>query len=113
MLKKDKNKIFIIVLYFLSLLIFELIIGIVLFDGDTRKVVEGYYDFFAIISPSIKAGIYHFIFISCIAIYVKFSKKIDIEYKHIIYWLPLCTFIFALPISCLASTLVRIYLNIF
>lgn len=112
MLKKDKNKILIIVLYFLSLLIFELIIGIILFDGDTKKVVEGYYDFFDIIASSIKAGIYHFIFISCIAIYVKFSKKIDIEYKHIIYWFPLCTFIFSLPISCLASTIVRIYLNI-
>lgn len=113
MSKKDKNKILIIVfLYFLSLLIFELVIGIILFDGDTRKVVEAYYDFFDIIVSSIKAGIYHFIFISCIAIYVKFSKKIDIEYKHIIYWFPLCTFIFSLPISCLASTIVRIYLNI-
>ncbi len=113
MLKKDKNKILIIVLYFLSLLIFELIIWIILFDRDTRKVVEGYYDFFDIIASSIKAGIYHFIFISCIAIYVKFSKKIDIEYKHIIYWFPLCTFIFSLPISCLANTIVRIYLNIY
>jgi len=38
-LKIDKNKILIIVLYFLSLVIFELVIGIILFDGDTRKVV--------------------------------------------------------------------------
>ena len=51
MSKKDKNKILIIVfLYFLSLLIFELVIGIILFDGDTRKVVEAYYDFFDIIA---------------------------------------------------------------
>lgn len=96
--------------FFLSLLIFELVIGIVLFDGDTRKVVDGYYDFFAVFTSSIKAGVYHFIFISCIAIYVKFSPKIDIEYKHIIYWFPLFTFIFALPISCLASTIVRMYI---
>ncbi len=111
MLKKDKSKILIIVLYFLSLLIFELIIGIILFDGDTIKVVEGYYDFFDVIASSIKAGIYHFIFISCLAIYVKFSKKIDIEYKHIIYWFPLCTFLFSLPISCLASTIVSIFIH--
>lgn len=110
MSKKSKNKILIVFFYFLSLFIFELIIGIVLVDEDIKGVVEGHYDFFAVMAVSIKAGIYHFIFVSLVAICVKFNKKIDIEYKHIIYCFPLCTYIFSLPMSCLASTIVRILL---
>lgn len=107
MSKKDKNEILIVLLYFLSFLIFDVVIAIGQFDGDPRKIVEGHYDFFAVLASFANAGVYHFIFISCIAIYVKFSKKIDVEYKNIIRYFPLCTFILALPMSTPTVIMVR------
>lgn len=109
MSKQTKNKILIILFYLISLFLFEFIIGDCNFEKNAQECVSNGDSVFALFAPYGEAGFYHFIFISCIAIYVKFSKKIDIEYKHIIYWLPLCTFIFALPMSCLATYVVKAY----
>lgn len=112
MTKTEKNKISIVILYFLSFLIFDLVSEIIMFDGDLNQMIGGNYNFFKILGLYAKNGVYYFIFLSCIAIYVKFSKKINIEYKNIIRWLPLCTFILALPMCIPNAILVRIYLYI-
>ncbi len=109
----NKNKILIIFLYFFSLIIFDLISISILFDGNLIKMIGGNYNVFELLASFANAGVYHFIFISCIVIFVKFSKKINIEYKHMIYWFPLCTFILALPMSIPVAILIRIYLSIF
>lgn len=108
--KKTKNKMLIVFFYFLSLLIFELIIGIGKFDKNAASCVRDGNNFFALFAPFAEAGIYHFVVVSFLVIYTVFSKKIDSKYKEIIYWFPALTYIFSLPMSCLASTIVRILL---
>ena len=103
MSKQTKNKILIILFYLISLFLFEFIIGDCNFEKNAQECVSNGDSVFALFAPYGEAGFYHFIFISCIAIYVKFSKKIDIAYKHIIYWFPLITFIFSLPMGLLAA----------
>lgn len=103
MSKQTKNKILIILFYLISLFLFEFIIGDCNFEKNAEKCVTDGANFFALFAPYVEVGFYHFIFISCIVIYVKFSKKIDIEYKHIIYWFPLITFIFSLPMGLLSA----------
>lgn len=113
MCKKTKNKLIIIFLYFLSFLLFDLIFVIYKFDGNVGEIIGGNYDFFDLLASFADAGVYHFVFISFIAICVKFIKDLDIEYKHIFYWFPLCTFIFALPMIIPTAIVIRIYLYIF
>lgn len=113
MTKIEKNKILIVVLYFLSLLIFGFVSELILFNGDLSQMIGGNYNFFALLASYAKAGVYHFILVSFIATYVKFSKKINIEYKNIIRWFPLCTFVFALPMCIPNAIIVRIYLCLF
>ena len=100
---QTKNKILIILFYLISLFLFEFIIGDCNFEKNAQECVSNGDSVFALFALYGEAGFYHFIFISCIAIYVKFSKKIDIAYKHIIYWFPLITFIFSLPMGLLAA----------
>ncbi len=111
MSKIEKNKWLIIALYFLSLMLFELITVSCRFD--IRMVTEGYYDFFAVIGAFIEGGIYHFIFVSFLALYVKFSKRIKNEYKNLFYWFPLCTFIFTYPMFFPTATVIRVFNAIF
>lgn len=113
MTKTERNKILIVVLYFLSFLIFDLISEIIMFNGNLREMIGGNYNFFKLLAFYAKAGVYHFIFVSCIAIYTKFNKKINVEYKNIIRWFPLCTFILALPMLIPTSIVIRIFSYIF
>ena len=113
MTKTEKNKIIIIVLYFLSFLIFDLVSVGIMFDGNLSKMIGGNYNFFELLASFANAGVYHFIFVSFIAICTKFNKKINIEYKNIIRWFPLCTFIFALPMCIPTAFVVRSFLYIF
>ena len=107
MTKTEKNEIIIIVLYFLSFLIFDLVSVGIMFDGNLSKMIGGNYNFFELLASFANAGVYHFIFVSFIAICIKFNKKINIEYKNIIRWFPLCTFIFALPMCIPTAFVVR------
>lgn len=110
MTKKDKNEILIVFLYFLSFLIFDLVIVIWEFDGNVQEIVGGNCDVFTLLASFADAGVYHFIFITIIAVCVKISKKIDIEYKNIIRYFPLCTFILALPMSVPTAIIIRMYI---
>lgn len=78
MSKKLKIKLLLILLHGVSLIIFELII-----DSNERLWLMG--------------GPFHFIFCTMLAIYARFSKKIDKEYKGVIYSFPFLTYIFAAP----------------
>ncbi len=111
MSKIEKNKWLIIVLYFLSLMVFELITVSCRFD--IRMVTEGYYNFFSLIGAYFEGGIYHFLFVSCLALYAKYSKNIKKEYKNIFYWFPLCTFIFTWPMVIPTSAVIRVFNEIF
>lgn len=111
MSKKTKNKILIFLFYFLSFLLFELIIGVGKFDENARQCIEDGDNALALFAPFVESGSYHFIFICCIVIYVKFSKKISIDNKHLIYWFPLCTFLFTLPMI-IPTVIVARFLNI-
>lgn len=105
--KKTKNKMLIVFFYFLSLLIFELVIGIGNFDKNAAACVKDGNNFFALFAPFAEAGIYHFVVVSFFAIYTVFSKKIDSKYKEIIYWFPALTYIFSLPMGLVAAIVAR------
>ena len=98
MSKKNRNIILIILGFLLSLFLFQLIIGCYLretfYDSNDDMFVVAF-------SPIINAGIYHFIFISVMAILVRFTK-IDKTYKKILAYLPVYTVVLSLPMSALA-----------
>lgn len=102
MSKKIKNKICIIFLYFISLFLFEFFIGQCNFEKNAQECIENGYNFFSLFFPYFLAGFWHFVFVSCVALYVGFNKKIDNEYKHIIYLFLFFTYIFSLPMGYLA-----------
>ena len=99
MSKKTKNKLLIIILYIISLFLFEFFIGQCNFKKAEQECFENGYFFTYIFGPYIGAGVYHFIFISFIAICVALNKKIDTQYKHIVYWLPIATYTFSFPMG--------------
>ena len=113
MTRKNKNIFLIITIYFLSFILFELFIGAAR-ALENAKISEelGMLSIFTPFETLIEAGICHFIFVSVIALMCKFIKKIDKAYKHIIYFFPLITFIFAIPIG-LMVTYTSNYLNWF
>ncbi len=111
MCTKIRNKILLIFSYFSSLLIFELILGIGNFDNNIQNCKAKNFNVLAILVPFVEAGICHFIFISCITIWIKYNKKISIDNKHLIYWFPVCTFLFTLPMI-IPTVIVARFLNI-
>ena len=113
MKRETKNKILIILAYLFSLFLFELFIGVGTFEQNSIECARlGYDNPLVLFTPYVEAGIYHFIFVSFIAICVRFSKKIDKKYKYIIYWFPLFTFYLSLPMSFPASLIANV-LHIF
>ena len=109
MKQETKNKILIVLAYFISLILFELVIGIGTFDQSARESAKlGYDNPFVLFAPFAEAGFYHFIFVSLVAIYVRVSKKIAKDYKHVIYWFPLLTFYLTLPMSIPTAIIARI-----
>lgn len=52
MTKTEKNKILIVVLYFLPFLIFDLVSEIIMFDGDLSQMIGGNYNLFKILAKS-------------------------------------------------------------
>ena len=98
MSRENKIKILLIISYFLSLFLFELVYITLNFEREIKTMVEmNYYFPLSIITPVIQAGIYHFVIVTILAIIIKFSSKIRKEYKKIIYSFPLLTFIFTIP----------------
>ncbi len=51
----------------------------IMFDGNLIKMIGGNYNVVELLSSFANAGIYHFIFMSCIVIFIKFNKKINIK----------------------------------
>lgn len=100
MTRKTKISILIITIYFISFFLFELFIGTARTLGYVEECVEQ--DMFNVLAPlvtHIEAGIWYFICVSIVAIVCKFIKQIDKTYKHIIYFFPVVTFIFSIPVG--------------
>ena len=88
-----KTKI-IFLIYFISLFIFELIIGVV---GGFEKTIQycaekGNANPLIVYVSMTETGVYHFIVVSIIAIACIFYKKLDKSYKIIIYFFLMFTF---------------------
>ena len=110
MSKKTKNKILIILIYFISLFIFEVIIGVGGFEKTIQYCAEkGNSNPLMVYAPMIEAGVYHFIFVSIIAIACIFYKKLDKSYKIIIYFFPMFTFYLSFPMWLLAAMFCRVF----
>ena len=107
--QKTKNKLMIWLLYLLSLCIFNMFGAIKFFDRVQLLADEGYGGPMLGISMLCVSGVYHFIFVTIIAIYVAFCKKINKDYKTIFYFFPLITF-FISPIIC--ALMLRLYVTI-
>ena len=110
MSKKSKNKILIIFIYFISFFIFELIIGV----GGIEKTLQycaetGNVTPLIIYVPIVEAGVYHFIFVSIIAIACVFYKKLDRSYKTIIYFFPMFTFFFSYTMWILTTMFCKVF----
>ena len=100
MSKETKIKIVIVIGYFISLFLFELVNNILNYNKYMEFVESIDVHVLAVIFiPSIEAGICHFICVSIMAIIGKFFLKISKEYKKIIYFFPVLTFIFTIPMS--------------
>ncbi len=113
MTKKTKISVLIIVIYFLSLFVFEFFIG----AGRGMKILQeaeekGVLGIFTPMITFIEAGMIHFICVSIIAIFCRYNLSINKTYKHITYIFPLLTFIFSIPVGLLAVYLAN-YLNLF
>ena len=112
MAKTTKNKMFLVLGFFVSLIVFELIIGIGTFEKNATEAARlGYDNPFVLFAPFGEAAFYHFIFVSFIAIIVKFIKKIPLEYKHVLYWFPLYTVYLAMPM-CIPTIYIAKILNL-
>lgn len=110
MSKKTRNIIIIVLCYFVSLFLFELIIG----DGNFMKIAEdcdqkGANTPFPYMTSYVIAGINHFVLVSFIAIKFIFVKNINSAYKKIIYSFPIITFIFSLPMSFLSTLFAKVF----
>ena len=103
MSKKTKNKVLIVLFYFVSLFLFQMFFGVVNFNKNAQDCIADGDSVFALFTPFVKAGIYHFVTMVILAIYARLTKKIDVEYKSILYLLPVITFIFSLPVGMLAA----------
>ena len=110
MSQKTKKILLMIVIYAISLFLFELIIGNGNFEKVEHECIEkGYYTPFPYFTSFIEAGIYHFIVVTIIAIICKFNKKIGITYKKVIYIFPFLTFIFSLPMMIPTTLFARAF----
>ena len=113
MSKKTKNIILMIIIYIISLFLFELIIGV----GNFSKVEEicvrnGYNTPFPYFISFVFAGIYHFIFVTAVAIISLFFKRIDKAYKTTLFIFPFFTYLFSLPMmipACYFATAFHLY----
>ena len=110
MSKKTINIIVIVLCYFISLFLFELLIG----DGNFMKIAEdcdkkGFNTPFPYMTSYIIAGINHFVVVSFIAIIFIFVKNINSAYKKIIYSFPIITFVFYLPMSFLSTLFAKAF----
>ena len=98
MYKEDKTKIALVFGYFISLFLFELIYTVLFFERDMNMIKElDNATPLVILTPAVKSGVYHFITVSIIAIFCKFSTKVSKEYKNLIYSFPLITFFISIP----------------
>ena len=98
MSKKTRNIIILILCYFISLFLFEVLIG----DKNCMRIMQnceqkGFNTPFPYFTSYMIAGINHFILVTGIAIVVTFIKKIDKAYKITFYTFPAITFIFTYP----------------
>lgn len=110
MTKKTKNIILIILIYIISLFIFELIIGVGGFEKTIQYCEEnGNANPLIVYVSMTEAGVYHFIVVSIIAIACMFYKKLDKNYKTVIYLFPMFTFFFSFPMWMLAVMFCRVF----
>lgn len=110
MSKKTRNIILIILIYFISLFIFELIIGVGEFEKTMQYCNEkGNSNPLIVFTPCIEAGVYHFIFVAIIAIVCIFYKKLGKSYKKIIYFFPMFTFFLSFPMWMLTTMFCRVF----
>ena len=107
--QKTKNKLIICLSYLLSLCMFNMVGAIKFLDRVQLLADEGYGGPMLGISMLCVSGVYHFIFVTIIAIYVAFSNKINKDYKTIFYFFPLITF-FISPLIC--ALMFRLYVTI-
>ncbi|MEG1008753.1 MAG: hypothetical protein RSF67_02860 [Clostridia bacterium] len=110
MSKKICKIIILIIFYIISLILFELVIGIGNFDKNAIESAKlGIDNPFVVFTPFAEAGICHFICVSIIAIYVKFNKNINSTIKNTIFCFPLFTFILTFPMMFPTIWIARLF----
>lgn len=110
MKRKTKISILIIIIYFISFFLFEFLIGSArVLENAKRSEELGMLSIFTPLETLIEAGIWHFICALIVAIVCRFIKQIDKSYKHIIYALPMITFIFSIPIGLMTTYFAKFF----
>ena len=112
-IKNIQYNIYMLLLYFVSLIIFQFIFGIFHVGADSQAyhIINPAEIIGLVFEPFVYAGIIHFIFVSIIAICFAFNKKIKKEYKYVAYFLPFLTFYLTLPVSIVTCYIAN-FLNI-
>ena len=113
-IKKLMYNVSMLLLYLMSLLIFETILFIIfrITYNPEKEVFTSQADMFWVAyQVPIYAGMIFFIVFSIMAICIAFSKKVKKEYKYIMYFFPFLTFYFTLPVAVPACYIIEI-LNI-
>lgn len=110
MTRKTKISIMIITIYFISFFLFELFIGSARGLENIKEAEElGMLSIFTPMVTFAEAGIWHFMCVLVVAIVCRFIKQIDKSHKHIIYFLPMITFIFSIPVGLMATYFAKFF----
>ena len=109
--KNIEYNVYMILLYLISLIIFEFIFGVLHLGADTQPYyIRSRGEMIGLVFiPYIYAGIIHFIFVSVIAIFFAFSKKIKKENKYVTYFFPFLTFYLSIPIGVLTVYIAELF----
>jgi hypothetical protein len=111
MYKKILKVSIILIIYVITFILFIAIFGVNRIEPFLDECIQNGEDVNIgyVFITSIKAGIINFFIMLAIAIWAKFSKKIDNVTKTTLYFLPILTFIFTLPAIIPACMVVNFF----
>lgn len=104
------KKIFLILLaYLISLIVFELFFALIKYQGEIINLAHrGLEVPLNTIVTVFKAGIFHFVCVLILAIYIKTNKKVSETVKNVIYIFPFLTILLTIPVADLIGTIIRL-----